>query len=357
MVCRPNSRSLSVFQGKGLTLTAAKASRVMEAAEAFHAERVERPLELASYDELCRTQNVVDVSALPRLINSRFRPDARMLWIEGFDLLQRLNVWIPYELVHVDFTEPGAAGAGCFVQSSNGLASGNDVLEAINHAICEVIERDAMTLWSRMNPRVQFTRRLDLMTVDDPDCQWVIEMFERAGVRIGVWDMTSDVGVAVYFCNVIERDDDPLRRLYSASGYGCHPSREIALLRALTEAAQSRLAAIAGARDDLTRSVYKRQRDAAFLRHQRSSIDNHAPARKFNEAPTWKADTFDDDIVWQLDRLESVGIRHVIVVNLMKAEFGIPVVRVCIPGLECAAMNPDSYMLGIRGREFAQGQA
>jgi ribosomal protein S12 methylthiotransferase accessory factor len=354
MVCRPNSKSLAVFQGKGLTLAAAKASGVMEAIEAYHGENVSRPLSLATYDELSRTHRVAEPSELPRLISSRFHPHLPMKWIEGFDLLQNEHVWIPYELVHVNFTEPDPQSAGCFVASSNGLASGNHLLEAISHGICEVIERDAMTLWSLMNQRQQFSRRVDLESVDDRDCRSVIDMFEAAGVDVGVWEMTTDVGVAAYFCTITERDDDPWHRLYTASGHGCHPSREIALVRALTEAAQSRLAAISGARDDLTRTVYKRQRDPEFLRQQRMSMHNHTASRNFAEAPSRIAETFDEDITWQLDRLRSSRIRRVIVIELMKPEFSIPVVRVCIPGLECAAMNSDSYALGKRGREFAE---
>ncbi len=36
MVSRPNSRSVSVSQGKGCTLAAAKASGLMESVEGFH---------------------------------------------------------------------------------------------------------------------------------------------------------------------------------------------------------------------------------------------------------------------------------------------------------------------------------
>lgn len=52
MVCRPNARSVTVSQGKGLTLAAAKASGVMEALEIWHAERIVKPLKLASFDEM-----------------------------------------------------------------------------------------------------------------------------------------------------------------------------------------------------------------------------------------------------------------------------------------------------------------
>src|SRR6202020_1763686 len=44
MVCRPNARSLAVSQGKGLDLTAAKVSGVMESIEGYHAEHITLPL-------------------------------------------------------------------------------------------------------------------------------------------------------------------------------------------------------------------------------------------------------------------------------------------------------------------------
>src|SRR6266496_3142850 len=41
---RPNSRSLSVSQGKGVTLEAAKVSALMESIEYWHAEHISLPL-------------------------------------------------------------------------------------------------------------------------------------------------------------------------------------------------------------------------------------------------------------------------------------------------------------------------
>src|SRR5918995_3479572 len=67
MVCRPNSRSIAVSQGKGLDLDAAKASGVMEAIELYHAERVELPLKLGSSRDLARTHRLIDLHALPRV--------------------------------------------------------------------------------------------------------------------------------------------------------------------------------------------------------------------------------------------------------------------------------------------------
>src|ERR1700712_3043758 len=51
MVCRPNARSLSVAQGKGQDLDAARASGLMESIEQWHAEHIVRPMLFASAAE------------------------------------------------------------------------------------------------------------------------------------------------------------------------------------------------------------------------------------------------------------------------------------------------------------------
>ncbi len=65
MVCRPNARSVTVSQGKGLTLAAAKASGIMEALEVWHAERIVKPLKLASFEEMRGEHRVTDIAKLP----------------------------------------------------------------------------------------------------------------------------------------------------------------------------------------------------------------------------------------------------------------------------------------------------
>jgi ribosomal protein S12 methylthiotransferase accessory factor YcaO len=56
--------------------------------------------------------------------------------------------------------------------------------------------------------------------------------------------------------------------------------------------------------------------------------------RKYEDAPNWDADTLDGDVDWELDRLRTTGISRVIVVDLTKDAFNLPVARVIIPGLE-----------------------
>jgi ribosomal protein S12 methylthiotransferase accessory factor len=352
MVCRPNARSLAVSQGKGLTLAAAKASALMEEIESYHAEHILLPLKLGSYEDLRKTHRLVDVDGLPRATNSAYHPHLQLLWIEGYDLLQQEPVWVPFEMVSLNFTLPPPGGHGCFAANSNGLASGNHLLEAISHALCEVIERDATTLAFLHDPAVLERSRVDPESVDDPGCREVLEKFERAEVAVAIWDTTSDSGVPTFECTIMERREDPLRLLYAAGGSGTHPSRAVALLRALTEAAQSRLTVIAGTRDDISRGDYERYQDPEVLRQARARLEVKGPLRSFREAPDWEGETFQEDVAWQLERLQSIGIRSVVAVDLTLPQFGLPVVKVVVPGLEgvLPEMTPTEYVPGARAK-------
>jgi YcaO-like protein with predicted kinase domain len=143
MVIRPSARSISVSQGKGLTLAAARASGVMESIEHWHAEHIQLPLKLGTVNELRFRHRLVDVRGLPRLSVNDLHDNLRLFWVAGLDLMAGGPTWVPFEVVHTDYALPLLAASGAFVMSSSGLASGNHPLEAVSHAICELIERDA----------------------------------------------------------------------------------------------------------------------------------------------------------------------------------------------------------------------
>ena len=356
MVSRPNSRSISVSQGKGFDIASARASGLMESVESYHAEQISLPLKLGSYEDIRYTHPTVDVDRLPRFFDSPFTPFTQLLWIEGLNVTDNNPVWVPYELVHLDYTLPLPTGHGCFAPSSNGLASGNHLLEAISHGICEVIERDSLTMWHLLQPEAQERTRIALDSIDDPGCRSILEKYDHAGVLVGVWEITGDVGVPAFLCRTLQVDGPRSYTVRPASGMGCHPSRKVALLRALTEAAQSRLTFISGARDDMPRDEYERFLDPQTQKQWRHVLGDGTGVREFCEAPTWEEETFEDDVDWELERLRSVEIEQVIVVNLTKPEFGIPVVRVIIPGLE-GIDHSSRYAPGPRARARLQAAA
>ncbi|WP_170415749.1 YcaO-like family protein [Ruegeria atlantica] len=349
MVARPNSRSVAVSLGKGLSLQAAQASGVMEAIESWHAERVSLPQRLARYTDLIDEVDVVDVDRLPRVIGAQFDPNRNMLWVEGRDLNRQHACWVPLEMVDTDYTAAPLAGQRAFPRTTNGLASGNNVAEASCHAICELIERDATTLWSH-RPK---TARLDPETIDDSRCQEAIEMVSNANLEIGLWNTTSDIGIASFRCVICESGGQPG---HIGIGDGCHPDRAIALLRAVTEAAQTRLTYISGARDDLDPEEFTDQAKTDRCRYIRNLIDSSAPTEAFKDCPTHSTDTFEDDLALLMNQLEVVGISQVVVVDLSRSEYDLSVVRAVVPGLEAPHDDAD-YVAGKRALRVREASA
>lgn len=343
MVFRPNSRSVAVSQGKGIDLDAARASGVMESIEAYHAERIQLPLKLGSVEDLRASHRLIDLDRIPRIAGSRFHPNFPLLWIEGQDLIAGAPVWLPFELVHANYTLPLPAGSGCFPASTNGLASGNHFLEAVCHGLTEVIERDATAIWNQSGRGIRDETRIALDGVEDPDCRAVLEKLDDAGLAVAVWETTTDIGVPSFDCMIA---DDRVGS-HLGVGAGCHPSRLIALSRALTEAVQVRTTYITGARDDLPPDQYTPSGLSAKARRASTFMKSNGPGRPFADGPGRDGETFEQDLAWMLERLRAKGIDQVVVVDLTLPEFNIPVVRVVVPGLE-APHDDDDYMPGPR---------
>src|SRR5262249_50408155 len=254
----------------------------------------------------------------------------------------------PFELVHVNGTAAGRVAPGLFCCSTNGLASGNTLLEAISSGICEVVERDSTALSGLRPEHERAACRIDRDTIDDPGCREALDKFDAAGIAVGVWETTTDVGIPSFDCLIAERTEDAMRSLHASGGQGCHPSRAVALLRALTEAAQTRLTVISGARDDLLRTEYDRHRSPDQVQKLRN-LALAAGSRAFSAGPTFAGQTFENDVCWMIDRLRAVGLDSVVVFDLTKPEFGISVVKVVIPGLEGIHSFPN-YIFGARAR-------
>jgi YcaO-like protein with predicted kinase domain len=355
MVCRPNARSLATTQGKGLTLAAAKVSGLMESIELDHAERIVRPMLFGSHAELAPGRALVDVGALAATRNSRYSPQLQMLWIEGYDLIGKRALWLPFETVHASAKIPPPPGSGCFAATSNGLASGNHPLEAILHGLYEVIERDATTLWETCTHAAKASTFVERATINDPDCIRVLALLDAAGVRAGVWDTRSDLGIPAFLCEIGDPALEARGQVSAFVGMGCHACPAIALLRAVTEAAQCRLTLIAGSRDDLFREEYERgdRRDRLAV-----LTPAHQPGTRacgFAEIAGLDADTMDAELAAVLARLAGAGLDSAIWVNLTRPEYRIAVARVVVPGLEGPDDDPE-YLPGKRALA-ARGRA
>ena len=343
---RPNSRSVSVAQGKGLEMPQAMASALMEACETFHAEQI-GPLRVAAYRRFKRGEKVVDPATLCAGTHE-FDPVAPIAWAEGYDLLKKEHCWVPAETVHTDYTLPQPDGY--FLAGSNGLASGNHLIEAVNAALYELVERDAVAVWITQPLKQRAFRVLDLASVDDPDCRTLLALYETAGINVRVWNVTTDIAIAAFLCEIRDVSGGDPQRPTRFHGSGCHADRSIALARALTEAAQTRLTYITGIRDDLSPAEYRtvpgdELRDALL-----DVLAQESRAMPFANVPNFASDDLGDDLRWALGRLAATGIDKVIVVDLTRPEFMIPVVRLVIPGLEWDPHHPN-YRPGHRAQQ------
>lgn len=346
---RPSSRGLATAQGKGIDLASAKASALMEAIETWHAERIETLARQDTFDELRRgglAINILQLQCRPGKAPPMLRP---VNWILGHDLMTDQPVWIPWESVSCDFSSSLVRQA-TFLQSTNGLASGNHLMEAIVHALCEVIERDAITLHKYASRAVRAQRQVDPATVEDERCRLVLEKLHEAGVGVGVWDCTSDIGIAVF--SVLIADSPDTQRCAPRGpfrGYGCHLARSIALLRALTEAVQSRLTYISGSRDDLFPERFRALEKMGYERSDR--LAKSAGTRSFLTVPDVENLTFNQDIEHILSCLRRAGLTEAAVFDLTRQDFGVPVVKVLVPGLENDIHRSGNYRPGKRAQQ------
>ena len=348
---RPNSRSVSVSLGKGLSLAQAMTSALMEAAENFHGEELSGRFRFATYRELASCSAVASPDGLPRTAK-RLDDDTAIPWIEGFDLLRLEPCWVPAELVHTDCTIPAMSGSGHFLTSSNGLGAGNCRSEALVAAICEVIERDAVALWKARGIRARAQHALVLASVSDADCRRLLRLYDAAGMMVRLWNVTSDIRVPAFVCDIrpgAEREEPLARRFRGAA---CHPDRAIALAGALTEAAQTRLTYISGARDDLPPEDYGNPQTARIGEALLDVFTAEAAGCEFDALAGPSAREPDEVVRGLLECLAAAGCKRVVAVDLTQSDIGIPVVRVVIPGLESPADDP-RYRPGPRARAAA----
>ena len=360
LAVRPNSRSLSVSQGKGLDAPSAKVSAIMESLEGHHAEFHRCACRIATRAQLLESLDsrenggggVVDPLRLPRSRASGDLAHRPLVWTAGEDIRTGRAVWVPLETVDLDFTLPHAFEGSDLLRSSNGLASGNTLAEAVLHGLVEVIERDATGLMNLRPPDDWARARLNLSTVSDPSAARLLEQFERSDIALSVWNVTTDIGVPAFTAIIFDRTTDQLLKPWPpALGSGAHPDSGVALCRALTECAQSRLTAISGSRDDAGRKAYAYNQSSEVIENHRS-IAGEPEVLNFRDIQSCATSTIQGDLREILRRLDSRGLRQVVAIDLSSDRLPVSVARVIVPGLE--GLEPEASALGERGRALEE---
>ncbi|MFF1420650.1 YcaO-like family protein [Streptomyces sp. NPDC058280] len=238
---RPHAHTLVTSQGKGASDELAKISAVLESAELWHAEQLPATAPVrGSYRDL---EPPYPMALLPVKLDHEGLKDIELDWVTGRGLLSRQDIPVPAGLarrrIRRDVAQPDP-----FHVTSNGLACGNTLDEAILHGLFEVVERDVLHRDYASGGRRRTL--IDPRSVDDPYCRDLIGRIQAASMFLEIALVDSDHQIPVCAAYIWSEDYPVL-----FAGSGCHRDPHIALSRALTEAAQSRLTCIAGTRDDL----------------------------------------------------------------------------------------------------------
>jgi YcaO-like protein with predicted kinase domain len=319
----------------------------VEALESFCSERISGPARLASAAVAARDPSFL----IPELMVSRNpTPDAMISWTECMDMFGGRVRWLPSELVFADFSSPPPAGQGYFVTTTNGLAAGNSREEALLHALCEVIERDAVALWMAANQEGQANPPLEAGSLTGAGCLHLLALLDASGLRFDIWDITSDIGVPCYMCAIDDLHNGEEFSLGRIAGTGCHPSADVALCRAITEAAQARLTIIVGARDDIELDIYRMMSCNSLLARAFSTSVGRRTAQ-FEDRSMYTND-ITGDLQVVLDRLDACGIDSVVYSELPCPVEYMSCVRVLAPQLEGVFEKP-WYRPGKRARVLA----
>jgi ribosomal protein S12 methylthiotransferase accessory factor len=364
-----------VYSGKGPTKDHAMASAIMESIERYCSLSSTSSKKIIKgthsqlskqYSKVLHPEEVVEPTA------ANYNENSIMDFVSGFDLLKREEVLVPAQLVFSRHSSKLPAVNTFLYSHTNGLASGNVLEEAICHALCEVIERDAVSIahlsassipYTILNRFISTLRRTsdqfrvneskEIDFVDDPSIfpdvnvteivnefkpiKILVQRFAKAGISLLIKDITqSDIGIPTFVASCIEWITSDYG--YFAIGYGTHLDSRIALIRALTELSQTRVGDIQGGRDDLKKIQYRENDEIYKRKWQFMPAASFGTEKKnmimFSEVKTFVMDDILDDIKLILSRLKKSGLKRVIIVDLTDPNIGIPVVRAIVPGLE-----------------------
>ncbi|GIF05518.1 YcaO-like family protein [Actinoplanes siamensis] len=313
----------------------------------------ERQLRWATADEL--GAEALDLDTLPRCSPTELsdphcpvaRPDksVRMRWIRGLNLRTREPAWVPAVLVYMHFPAHGAERVANPI--STGAAAHPDPVRAICGALCEVIERDAISLtWLQQLP----LPRLELDTVG-PDLQRYLDLYGGRDVAIHLFDGTTDLGIPTVYGVSVAPHHPRLRTVVSCAT-GLDP--QAAAVKAIAETVSVRIAlqGYEPLADDVRDFTGVSDGAAYLARPEHAAAFDFllaGPARRrLSDLPVLATGDPAEDLRVVLSRLDERGMDSYLV-DLTPDEAlraGMTVVRAVVPGLLPLSFSYRSRYLG-----------
>ncbi len=236
---RPDGRTSRIHAGKGLLPHDAAAGAWMEAFECAAAERDSAAAAYASLrlgELAARLPAGLSLADFAPRLGVPLDAHRALQALRCEDLLSLQRPLLPAELVALPPPPDDAGQPALFGWSSNGLASGNSLEEATLHALLEVLERDTLAMSTVRGTEVA----VDPLTLPEPIAAHAAR-WQCQGVTLFVRQLPGDFDLPCFEATLYQPGH---ARCELARGWGLHFDREVALSRAVCEAAQSRLCQI-----------------------------------------------------------------------------------------------------------------
>ena len=329
--------AISIYGGKGISKSHAKASAIMEAFERYSAEKQNDDKSvIATPDEISLKGNYINPESLnlPKDFKKEDLNSTTLEWSITHDLITDEDYYVPSNAIFHPYISNEAQSL--FKSNTNGLASGNILDEAILHGIFEVVERDA---WSIFELTHKNYSQIKIESSESEIINETLDKFTSQGINIKLMDFTADINIptiAASADDTITKDAGLL-----TLGMGTHLDPEVAILRALTEVAQSRATQINGAREDTVRADFARE--AGYERMKRINkyyFQQEEDQINLSDIENKSTTSIKKDLEIVKDELVSNDIKHILYADLTRSEVDVNVVRIIIPEMELYAIDP-----------------
>jgi ribosomal protein S12 methylthiotransferase accessory factor len=329
--CRPNSFSLAVSQGKGLTDAQAFRSAVMECLEYAVAERPEHSNAFRCSVEVLAAAGHVALGGrrFATCMASKLQPDATYNWVKGYSLFTGNEAHFPFEMVCMDLRQNAELDTHNFRISSVGLAGHVNLLDAVLHGLLEVIENDATALSEAFVSGRELHRPVTFTTARNTDLLGTLRRVRDSGFEVHFFVLSEPGDIPVVRASIFAGTYDGLcRYLACTNGYACRFDIEEAALAALLEAIQTRATEISGARDDIEAEGYARKAERSVL--QESSVEDFTPYAYGADIPHNTAEKLTAIKNW----LRKQNCPDAYYVPLNAKDDGLNFVKVLVPGMD-----------------------
>lgn len=339
--------------GKGASETQAKASALCEALERYsgeahgqeiripgsysamlskHGDAVIHPSAVMGYSDRQYTDRKMwnDRKSKFNVVPEPFDENAEIDWTPVWSLTEARHKYLPTQLLYFRVRGGKSLDAFYAMGCANGNASGNTLEEAVMQGFFELVERDAVALWWYNMLRKP---GVDIDSFGEP---WFMELrahYGTLGRELWALEITTDLGIPAFAAFSARPKGGQERIIF---GLGCHLDSRIALQRALAE--MNQMLGIADSKESDGSFRIEDQGVLSWLTQATRTNqpyvvpDPAVPLRKRFDYPLQHSGDLLLDIETCRKRIEGLGM-EMLVLDQTRAEIGMPVAKVIVPGL------------------------